>query len=403
MPSFIDSKGQRQSFEPKLEHYAEAFGQGLTLRQYYTQKLDTDEEKYGSAFDQVLASSGLFLKPDKQTGIRPPTVASLLGNGGGADIGMALTRPDGTNALTLTGRLMFPAVVMELADQFLMNDDSSFNALFESMVAVTQTIDSPHAFQPLINVTGPQASRSQPISQLAEPVNMATISLSEKSFKLPTWSIGLEISDEAARATTLDLVGIAIREQALGEKSARINEAIKALVDGDTDLGISAISGVNASTFDSTVTAGTMTNKAWIKILRERWRKQTYSHIICDVDSYLIVEGRTGRPTVTENDGTGRLTSLPSAINPNFPTTLSCFLLDSSSILGANTIVLLDRSKAIRKVVYTGASYQAVENYVMRRSTAFRFDFSEGYFRLFDRTQAGTAGDVDGWRKVVLA
>lgn len=393
MTSFIDESGQRQAFEPKLEHYAEAFGKGLTLRQYYTQTLSTDEDKYGSAFDQIVASSGVLLKGDKQSGLRPPTVASLLGHGA-PDVGMALTRPDGTNALTLTGRLLFPAVVMELADAFLVNDDSSYNALFESMVAVNQSIDSPHAFQPLINVTGPRDSRAMPISQMAEPVNMASITLSERSFKLPTWSIGLEISDEAARASTLDLVGIAIREQAIGERSARVNEAIKQLVDGDVDLGISALSAVDISDFDSSATNGKVTNKGWIKLLREKWRKQTYSHVICDIDTYLAIEQREGRPVVVDNDGTGRLTSLPSALNPNFPTALPVFLLEDNTLLGANTVVLLDRSKGIRKVVYTGASYQAVESYVLRKSTAFRFDFSEGYFRLFD--------NGDGWRKVIL-
>lgn len=394
MTSYIDESGARQAFEPKLEHYAEAFGKGLSLRQYYTQTLSTDEDKYGNAFDQILASSGLFLKGDKHTGLKPPTISSFLGNGG-PDVGMALTRNDGTNALTITGRLLFPAVVMELADAFLMDDVSSYNALFESMVAVNQAIDSPHAFQPLIDVTGPRASRAMPISQLAEPVNMATITLSERSMRLPTWSIGLEISDEAARASTLDLVGIAIREQALGERSARVNEAIKQLVDGDVDLGISALSAVDISDFDSSInTGGKVTNKAWIKLLREKWMKQTYSHVICDIDTYLAIENREGRPVVVDNDGTGRLTSLPSALNPNFPTGLPVFLLEDSSLLGANTLVLLDRSKGIRKVTYTGASYQAVENYVMRRSTAFRFDFSEGYFRLFD--------NGDGWRKVIL-
>ena len=394
MTSVIDSKGQRHEFEPKLEHYAEAFGQGLTLRQYYAQTIDTDEDKYGQPFDQVLASAGIFLKPDKQSGIKPPTVASLLSGKNGPDPQMALTRPDGTNSLTITGRLLFPAVVMELADAFLVEDMASYNALFEGMVAQSQSVDSPHVFQPLINTTGPRASRAQPISQLAEPVNMATITLSEKSYRLPTWSIGLEIADEAARATTIDLVGIAIREQAIGERNARVNEAIKALVDGDTDLGISALSGVNASTFDSTITSGNMTNKGWIKILREKWAKQTYTHMICDIDSYLAIENRTGRPIVTQDDGTGRLTSMPAAINPNFPVKLDAFLLESSALLGANTVILLDRSKAIRKVTYVGASYSAVENYVMRRSTAFRFDFSEGYFRLFE--------NGDGWRKVIL-
>lgn len=393
MTSFIDDNGQRQAFEPKLEHYAEAFGKGLTLRQYYTQTLSTDEDKYGSAFDQILASAGMLLKGDKQSGLRPPTVSSFLGNGA-PDAGMALTRPDGTNALTLTGRLLFPAVVMELADAFLVNDDSSYNALFESMVAVNQSVDSPHVFQPLIDVTGPRDSRAMPISQMAEPVNMATITLSERSFKLPTWSIGLEISDEAARASTLDLVGIAIREQALGERSARVNEAIKQLVDGDTDLGISALSAVDISDFDSTATSGKVTNKGWIKLLREKWRKQTYTHVICDIDTYLAIEQREGRPVVVDNDGTGRLTSMPSALNPNFPTSLPVFLLEDSSLLGANTVVLLDRSKGIRKVNHVGSTYTAVENYVMRRSTAFRFDFSEGYFRLFP--------NGDGWRKVIL-
>ena len=395
MTSFIDDNGQRQAFEPKLEHYAEAFGKGLTLRQYYTQTLSTDDDKYGNAFDQILASSGLFLKGDKQTGLRPPTVSSFLGNSKGPDAGMALTRPDGTNALTITGRLLFPAVVMELADAFLVNDDSSYNALFESMVAVNQSIDSPHAFQPLIDVTGPRDSRAMPISQMAEPVNMATITLSERSMRLPTWSIGLEISDEAARASTLDLVGIAIREQALGERSARVNEAIKQLVDGDVDLGISALPSVDISDFDTSInTSGKVTNKAWIKLLREKWMKQTYTHAICDIEAYLAIEQREGRPVVVDNDGTGRLTSLPSTLNPNFPTNIPVFLMESSALLGANTVVLLDRSKGIRKVTYTGASYQAVENYVMRRSTAFRFDFSEGYFRLFP--------NGDGWRKVIL-
>lgn len=391
--SFRDDSGQIQEFTPKLEHYAEAFGKGLSLRQYYTQTLSTDEDKYGNAFDQILASAGVFLQGDKHTGLKPPTVASVLGNGS-PEAGMALTRNDGTKALTITGRLLFPAVVMELADAFLMDDDSSYNALFDSMVAVNQAIDSPHAFQPLIDVTGPRASRAMPISQLAEPVNMATITLSERSMRLPTWSIGLEISDEAARASTLDLVGIAIREQALGERSARINEAIKQLVDGDVDLGISALSAVDISDFDSTSTSGKVTNKAWIKLLREKWMKQTYSHVICDIESYLAIEQREGRPVVVDNDGTGRLTSLPTALNPNFPTSLPVFLMEDSSLLGANTVILLDRSKGIRKVTYTGASYNAVENYVMRRSTAFRFDFSEGYFRLFD--------NGDGWRKVIL-
>lgn len=398
MPSFIDSAGQRQQFEPKLEHYAEAFGKKLSLRQYYNQTLDTDETLHGSSFDQIMASSGLFLTPDKATGIRPPSVRDMLAEN--SPINMGLMRPDGTQSLTITGRVLFPATVMEIADQYLMDDTTSYMGVFDSMVAVTQPIDTPHAYQPLINTRGPRDSRAQPIAQGAEPVNMATITLSEKSYRLPTHAVGVEIADEAAQMATLDLVGIAIREQALGERIFRVDEAIKTLVDGDVDKGITGLTGVNASTYDSTLAAGTMTNKAWIKILRQNWASQTYTHAICDIDTYLAIEGRSGRPVITADDGTGRLTSIPRALNPNFPEDLPFFLLESSAMLGAGVVVLLDKSKAIRKVVYTGAAYSAVEAYVMRRTTAFRFDFSEGYFRLFDT--ANPSGAM-GWKKILLA
>jgi hypothetical protein len=392
MTQIIDNEGLRQEVTLSIDDYKAAFDAGLTLPQYLNNKYPTDSDRYGTAFEQALASNGMFMHADRQSGIRPPTMAQVLN--GTVNIGLGpITRPDGNNAQTLSGRLLFPAAILELVESQLMEDNSAYASVFNRLVATTSSVDSPRVDQPIIDLTAPRGSRSMPIAQLSEPAAMVTITLSEKSFRLPTVSIGLEISDEAQRASALDLVGIALREQALGERAAIIDESITKLVSGDTDLGMSALSSVKAAVaYDTGISsAGVITNKAWVKYLRQDWKKLNIDWVICDLDTYLAIEGRTGRPVVADNDGTGRLTSLLSLANPGIPDMVNFFVVDTA-ILGANTLVGIDSSRAIRKVVYAGASYSAIENYVMRKSSGLRIDFSEGYFRLID----------GAWKKMTL-
>jgi hypothetical protein len=65
---------------------------------------------------------------------------------------------------------------------------------------------------------------------------------------------------------------------------------------------------------------------------------------------------------------------------PGIPSGVNFFITEDS-LLGANTLVGLDRSKAIRRVVYAGAEYSGIEEYVMRKATAFRIDWAERYER----------------------
>jgi len=88
-----------------------------------------------------------------------------------------------------------------------------------------------------------------------------------------------------------------------------------------------------------------------------------------------------------------RLTSIPTAANPGIPSAVQFFIVDTA-IVGANTLIGIDSSKAIHRLVYAGGSYSAVEQYVMRKSTAMRFDFAEMSTRLY--------GDNSGWKKLVL-
>lgn len=385
MPQIRDREGKVQEVDVTLEDYRGAVDSGMSFPAYLKTKFKTDEEKYGTPFEQMLASSGFFLREDRASGIRPPTVKQMLEyNGNSISMG-PLVRPDGSQALTITGRLLFATTVMELVESALLEDTSSYAAMWNRLIAVTTSVDTPRVDIPIITSTGPRADRSQPIAQLATPPNMTSITLSSKSYRMPTFSIGLEISYEAQAAVTLDLVNIILKQQAEGERMALIDEAIKRLVDGDTDWGLSALSADLITAYDSTInTNGKMTQEAWVKWLRSDRRRKTINWVIGDLNAYLAVEGRENRPTVTNNKGTDeRINSVPVLADIGLPQQVNFFDIDTD-ILGANTIVGVDTSKAIRKWVYTGAEYEAIEQFVLRKATALRIDWSEAYGRIFD-------------------
>lgn len=392
MTQIIDRQGLAQEVTLNLGHYEAAFQAGLSLPQYLNQQFDTDAEKYGTAFEQALASNNMFLRPDRASGIRPPSMKDVLS--GSVEMNMGpITRPDGNNAQSLAGRLLFPAVVLEMVESEMATDNSTYEGVFNRMVATTSNVDSPRVDQPIINLTAPRGVRSQPIAQLSNPPAMVSITLSEKSFRLPTFSIGMEISDEAQAASTLDLVGIALREQAAAERAAMVDEGIQKMVNGDTDLGMSALSSELVTVYDSTIAAnGVMTQKAWLKWLRKDWKKMNIDWVVCDLDSFLAIEGRTNRPVVVGDAGNDpRMNVVPMAANPGLPDKVNFFIVETA-LLGANTVIGMDSSRAIRKCVYTGATYSAIEQFALRKASALRIDFSMGYFRLIDQA----------WKKMTL-
>lgn len=387
MTQIIDKSGRAHEIDLSLADYRAAYDQGLTFAQYLNGKVEMDvdsAEKFGTPFEQALASNNLFRSYNKHTGIRPPTMKQVLQ--GDVDVNLGtIVRPDGSAAQTVAGRLLFPALIIEMVESQISEDNSSYEGIFNQLVATTTNSDSPRMDQPIINLTAPRAKRSQPVAQGALPPNMVTISLSEKSYRLPSYAIGLEITDEAQKSTALDLVGIALREQGAAERAAMVDEGLTQMIDGDTDLGMSALSSELVTAYDSTISAAaTMTQKAWIKWLRKDWKKLNIDWVICDIDSYLSIEGRSNRPVVVGNEGTdARLNVIPRIANSGLPDSVNFFIVDTA-VIGANTLVGIDSTRAIRKAVYTGAAYSAIEEFVLRRTSALRIDFSLAYFRLLD-------------------
>jgi hypothetical protein len=389
--SFIDRSGRNQEVELDVTAYRAAADAGMSLSEYLEVQYPSSPD-HGSTFEQLMLSSGLFLK-NKGYGIQPPTLKQVLEGGPVANqlnVG-TITRQDQPGT-TPSGRLLFPEVVLQAIALALTEDQGDFLSGYQNMIAVTQNVPSEVVQQPRINATGPEASRAMPIGQLAEPASMVSITVSDTVRRIPTRSIGLQVSDQALAITTLDLVNLIMTAQARGERIALVEEQLADMINGDTDAGESALSSITAQSLDAVCdAAGEITQKAWIKYLRANYRKMTISNIICDVETALLIENRAGKPTVNNDDPRSpRIDSLFSV--DNLGITAPRVLLVATSVTGANTIIGLDRRYAIRRLVNVNASYSAIEQYVMRRATSFRIDYGEMAHKLY----------TDAWSKMTL-
>ncbi len=374
--------GNMQEVPFNVAEYQIASKRGLNLSQYLHLEHSgkTDETKYGSVIGQFMASAGMYLGEDVATGMRSPTMKAVVSEGISLS---AITRNDGSNA-TPSGRLLFPEIIMRTIESELRESNEDFLGGWEKMLAQTASITSPKFEQPIVNVTAPRDQASQPISQLAEPDALVSITVSDVSKTITTKSIGLLISDQAQEASTLDLVALAMGAQARQERVRMVEEHIASIVTGDLDRGETALPSAKADTLDPLiVAAGTITHKAWIKYLRTDYKKRNIDAIITTLDTALAIEQRSGKPTrdtVFVGEGNFPLDFTVDNLAARSPRVL----IVEDGVIAANTIVGLDTRFAIRRVINVNAQYSAIEQYLMRRATGFRVDYGEIAHRLYD-------------------
>lgn len=386
MASFYDTEGQIHKVDLNVTMYREAEAQGTSLPQFLAMQYETDADRYGSVFGQMLESEGIFVKADRSLGIRPSTMDAVL-NGSGPQAGTIVK-----DAIPAS-RILFPAVIlMATEDRLQASLDMTANA-FEQLVAHDEGINGDRYEQPIINYDRPSQGRNRGISQLAKPASMMTLTTSDKSYRVPTFSIGLEVADQALKATTLDFVAMSIARQMAVERNERAQGYMLALLNGDIDNADGSLASLglmdNASVFDSAATGGVITHKAWMKYLMKNGTKRTLTHLVTDIDTAMKIEGRSGKPTVmTDNPNSPRINTEFQLMNPTWAPNPRIFLTDDAA-WPANTIMGLDKNWAIRRVRNLSAAYSAIESYVMRRSTQMRVDFSESVNRLYPEAYAG--------------
>jgi hypothetical protein len=259
------------------------------------------------------------------------------------------------------------------------------------MIASDQTIQSEIYTRPMIDVTAPREHDSRPIGQNALPRNLVSVTSSQRSYALHANSVGLQISEQAQGHATIDLVGIILAQQAEGERYRNLWRDLAQIVSGNPDAGDSALTPVGfKATYDSTAAATTVTQTGWLKSLYDPTRKVNFDSLICTLDSYLAIMNRTGRPLMfdptTSGTNTGNMGTYGLDVQPNllnWAVGVPNVLLVPEGLWAANYYVLLDSRYALMRVRNASASYSAIEQMVLQRTSQMRFDYSEHVHRLF--------------------
>lgn len=381
---YIDAAGDKQAVDVSLDMYREAAERGQSLKQYMATAFPTNSEKYGSAYEQVLEQTGIFVRSDKEIGLRASTVGDVLNPGKGA----AITR-DGIPA----SRILFPAVIMDVIEDKLTRDYSTNPSALAEIVAMEDNIQGDRWERPIINFSRPEGARSGPVAQLALPPVMMSITASDKSQRIPSWGIGLEISEQAMKATTMDLVGMAVARQAAVESNERAQGYILSLLNGDTDLSMSALSAiggkvVKAVTLDGTISAaGVLTYKAWLTWLTKNANYRTITHVVTDLNGLLALRAMYAAEKVPSGskDNPSGMDINVNVVNPNWPSNVK-FVLTNDPNWPANTYMGIDSRYGVHRVNSLSAQYNAIENFALKRSTALRIDKGELVYRLFDES-----------------
>lgn len=383
MAAFINDQGETQQLNLDVSMYRVAADNDLSFEQYVNRQYPATA--HGNTFDQLLASEGIFVRGNRNIGLRAATMDEVLNGRPRMEAGVIVK--DAVPA----SRILFPAAILAAIEDKLVADLSMTPNAFNGLVAVDDVISTDRWERPILNFSKPEAARSQGIAQLALPNSMLTITASQVSRAIPTRSLGMEISDQALRATTLDLVTLALTRQRAVERNERSYEYILSLLNGDADIGMGALSAISgkvkkAKDFDSTIsTSGTLTQTAWVNFLYNNATRRTINYVITDIAGALAIENRTGKPTVnTDNATSPRINTEMVVVNPMWPTNVKVFIMAPDSGWPANTILGLDSRYGVHRVTSSSASYEAIENYVLKRSTAMRFDTGEVVERLFD-------------------
>ena len=377
---YVDAKGDKQALDLNVGMYEAAAEKGQSLSQYMANLYPTNAEKYGTAYEQALEQAGVFVRGNSEYGLRASTVGDVLNPKNAAAI-----VKDGVPA----SRILFPAVIMDVIEDKLTRDYATNPSALSALVGVEDSIQGDRWERPVLNFSRPESARSGPVAQLAMPNSMLTITASGKSMRIPSWGIGLEISEQAQKSTTLDLVGLAVARQAAVEANERAQGYILSLLNGDSDYSMAALSTFSgkvqtAASFDSTLTAGNISFKAWIKWLTQRSNYRTITHVVSDLTTLIARRTMLASEKSTQNPKDNPSIDIGlSVVNPNWPSQIKFVLTDDPN-WPANTIMGVDGRYGVHRVKSLTAQYSAIEAFAMKRSTMLRVDSGEIVYRLFD-------------------
>lgn len=381
-----------------LEDYDLARRTGMSVAGIVNARYSDADPRYGTAFQQGQRSLGIFTEADPLRGIRATTVGELLDGSATTRLaGETLARGGNIVAAptisssTPSTRVFAMETILQVMQATLFASNTVEQGIWNRMVSGTDMIDGDLFIQPKIDVSAPRGIDGAPIAQNALPKQMVSISTSEVSRTIGNESIGLQLTDQALRNTTIDLVGTIVSQQAEGALYRKLWRDITAVVAGNVDVGTSALPVTAVTTFDSASTGGTLTQKAWLKMLWDQGRTRNLDSMICSLDSYLAVQNRTNRPLMfdprTAVPSTGNAGNYGLDVDPNlsnWTVGIPNAMIVPDGTIPADYLLMFDSRYALRRARNIRADYAAAEQLVLQRLTAMRFDFGEILYRLRD-------------------
>lgn len=397
MSFFIDNAGNAQHVEIGPEIHKMALDANLSVPTYINRQYAEADPRHGSAFKQICASVGLSLPGANDFGIRPATMADILDGKAGFQAAGTTNVSDKGSPFGTAARSLAPVAIIEMVEDLVAKDRVTDAVTFNQLVAQEISIVGDNFIQPVVSYQttgGPHQALAQRATEFSEPGTMLRLSTAERIRSLPTVNMGIEFSDKAYRSLSIDTIAMSIARYVEVERDSRVYTYLSALFSGDSDLNEGAVSAVTTVSLDSACTAKLISHKAWIKFLARNRKKRAITHLACDIDTYLLIEGRTGRPGSNAYDP--RLTIIdPQAMPANtaqigFGNNVKYMIVDPATDGGpvpANTVWALDASKAVVRVSNSAASYSASEAFAMRRSTMMRWDWSEAVYRAFGNSE----------------
>ena len=371
MAAFYDEQGQIQQVEVSLDLVREAADNGMSVRDWVNTIYPTDANAYGDAFTQFCASEGLVLRTAKKAGLRAPSLQSVLDGKPKMEATGAVVRNPSQQARVL----LMPAIGALIEDK-LTGDMDMHASAFDSMIALDDTIADEWLLWPEANYSKPEQGRSQVTSQLARPARMLTLTTSEKQVRIPTYALGIEWSEQATRYLNLDFVALSIARQIAVERNERAQQDLLSMLNGDLDMGQASLASLSkvktAVSLDTAATSG-ITQKAWMLWLYSGTARRRITHVVTDILGAMAIEGRTGRPVASNLNTSGsQINANASVLNPTWGD-VQVFITDDPSWT-PKTIMGIDSEYAIQRITSTNASYQATEDFVLRRGSAMRWD-----------------------------
>lgn len=406
MAFLIDSSGGTQQVKLNENLYKEAREKNIRVPALINATYADVDATKGTAFQQLCASEGLALVGKNPFGLRASSLYDILeGNASFQASSAAGSRERSTENGGTQSRLLFPSLVIEMVEDMYYDSKSDADVDFRSLVKTTIPIGDDTYRQPILSYQTaggangrPDAAKAARVTQMGELPNILRITTSDRAFNIPAYGIGIEMSVEAQKGTTLDMFGLVMKRYIDIEHNGRVNSYLSNLYLGDQDQNTGAVTAVTTAQMDPACPAGKVTHRAWLKFLARNRRRRKITHVICDLDTYLKIEAREGRPGSNNYDPT--LARIDPQLVPKSPVgfgnNVQWMIVDDAANGGpvpANTVWSLDREQAIKLVTNTAADYKATEEFVLRRSSRMVWTWSEEALRLFGDTDL-TAFDV---------